>query len=101
INSLQEFEQEDEFGFKNKKPFPFTDMTLLNVKRLGSWSSNDSDPERTNLIAIVCAKGESVDFEEVSTAFIKIASFLNWMLVDEETDEGVEDYVIWKPELNT
>ena len=36
-------------------------------------------------------------FEHVKTVFIKIAAFLNWTLVEEETDDGLENYKIWHP----
>lgn len=101
INGIPELMQTDKFGFKNKEPFPFTQLLLLKAKHPNNWTENDTDFRRTNLIAIVCAKGEHVDFKEMQKVFIKIATFLNWKLVDEETDDGIENYTIWESENKT
>lgn len=98
LSRIEELEQTNKFEFKNKEPFPFTQLLLLKAKSPDSWSEKDTDPERTNLITIVCEKGEHIGFKKIQKVFIKIAMFLNWKLVDEETDDGIENYIIWEPE---
>lgn len=97
ISDIPELEKSRKFEFKNKESFPFTQLSLLKAKSLGSWSSDDANPDKTNLIAIVSSKGSHNDFEELKRVFIEIASFLQWTLVNEETDDGIENHIIWKP----
>lgn len=101
IAGIPELVQTDKFEFKNKEPFPFTRLLILKAKNPDNWTEKDTNSKRTNLITIVCGKGEHVDFTEMQKVFIKIATFLNWKLVDEETDDGIENYTIWKPENKT
>jgi hypothetical protein len=100
IATIPQLEQRGAFEFSNTASFPFTSLWLLKAKSLRSYSSNDTDPKRTNLITIVCSKGENVDFRALESVFTQIAAYLNWTLVDEETDDGVEHYIIWEPEKN-
>ena len=100
IATIPQLEQRGEFEFSNTASFPFTSLWLLKAKSICSWSSNDTDPKRTNLITIVCSKGDNVDFRVLESVFTQIASYLNWTLVDEETDDGIENYIIWAPEKN-
>lgn len=101
INEIPELKQVDEYEFKNNLPFPFTQLLLLNAKTIKSWTESDINSKHSNLITIVCGKGKNVDFEELKRVFIQIASFLNWKLVEEETDNGIENFVIWEPENKT
>ena len=98
ISEIPELEIIKEFEFKNKSPFPFTKILLLRAKSLNSWSEKDSDINKTNLISIVCSK-EDADFIELKRVFVKIAKHLEWSLIDEETGCGIENYIIWSPEL--
>ena len=98
IDKIPELRPVNEYEFKNTESFPFTQLLLLNVESLDNWTESDTHPKKTNLISIVCAKGEQIDFNEVKRVFINIASFLKWNLVQEETDEGIENYIVWKPE---
>ncbi|KXX66888.1 hypothetical protein [Flammeovirga sp. SJP92] len=93
INGFDELKSLGDFEFRNKKGFPFIQLLLLNVNSLRSWSEKDVNSEKTNLITIVCSKNE--DFDTFLEILLKIAVHLNWTLVDEETDEGVENYIIW------
>ena len=83
ISNIPELRQTDQYEFQNNKPFPFTRLLLLKAKSPDSWKETDTDPESTNLISIVCEKGEHVDIEELKRIFGQIAAFLNWKLVDE------------------
>lgn len=100
INGIPELRQENKYEFKNIESFPFTRLLLLNANSVDNWTGSDTHPKKTNLITIVCGKGELVDFNELKKVFIQIASFLQWKLVDEETDDGLENYTIWEPNKN-
>jgi hypothetical protein len=49
------------------------------------------------MISIVCSKGDEIEFETLKAVFIRIAIFLNWKLVEEETDDGIDDNILWEP----
>lgn len=100
INSIPELRQENKYEFKNTEAFPFTQLLLLNATSVDNWTGSETHPKKTNLITIVCGKGVHVDFNELKKVFIQIASFLKWKLVDEETDDGLENYTIWEPDEN-
>lgn len=97
ISTIPELKEKGKCEFENTEKVPFIQLLMLNSSSIDNWSSEDTNSKRTNLITIVCAKGEEIDFNEIKIIFIKIASFLNWNLVDEETDEGIENYKIWEP----
>jgi hypothetical protein len=97
LKSLPELEQVGDYFFQSPPPFPFADISLLYARSINSWSSNDVNDKKTNLIAIVCAKDNAENFEKLKSLFIRIATFINWQLVDEQTDEGIEDYILWQP----
>ena len=94
LNSLQ---LKTAYQFTNKPDFPFIDMTLLFAKSPDNWSIKNVDPVYTNLITIVCRKDHERSFEKVKPDFIRIAEFLGWKLVDECTDDGIDDYQLWPP----
>ncbi|MBO0950675.1 hypothetical protein [Fibrella forsythiae] len=97
IKSLSQFEQKEKFSFTNSKQFTvFTNITLLFANQIHSWSSLDSGT-RTNLVSIVCAKDPTVDFQIVQNVLVQIATYLNWQWVDEQTDDEIENFVLWKP----
>ena len=99
LKTLPELKQTDNFTFSNSPEFPMhISLILLCARSLNSWNDGDTDPLRTNLIAIVCTKDKVRGFEQLKNIFIKIASYVNWQLVDELTDDDVEDEVIWAPE---
>jgi hypothetical protein len=95
--SLNEFKQTSDFIFTNKPDFPFATVTLLNAKNIDSWSDKDIDEEKTNLINIVCVKDNDENFENLKNTFVKIAKSLNWKLINEESDDGIENLIIWQP----
>lgn len=86
LKSLKEFEQTGKFKYQPRAHLPFAYFLLLNVDDPNNWSDSDTSSKITNLIPIVCSKGDHVNFEVIKPAFIKIASFLNWKLIDERTD---------------
>jgi hypothetical protein len=96
LKTIPELKQKGEFTFSNSSLFPvFLNLILLYTPSLNSWSKNDTDHQKTNLIAIVCAKNNLRNFEQLKELLIKIASFVKWQLVDEHTDNGIENYIIW------
>jgi hypothetical protein len=101
IKSLPDLRQISKFEFKNAPTLPPLAILLLNANSVTSWSDKDTDNKKTNLITIVCAKENKDKFESLKSTFIKIAAFVDWQLVDEQTDEGIEDFVLWKPEKQT
>lgn len=101
LDTIPELEKRGAFAFRNKGTFPFLDLILLKAENPSNWSENDSDPTKTNLITIVCGKGEPTDLQELLRVFVQIASFLGWILVDEETDDGIKHHEVWKPEDET
>lgn len=101
LKSLPELQQTSPFKFTNTGRLPFAELLLLRAKDADSWSeARDTSSQKTNMIAIVCAKDTPERFQQLKATFIKIASFLNWQMVDEENDEGIEDFVLWQPEGN-
>ena len=97
LAGFPELEQTSDYAFKNRDSFPFMRLTLLKVKSRLSWSDKESDSKRTNFLAVVCTKGDAVNSQKIISVLIQIASFLNWELIEEETDEGIEDYRVWEP----
>ncbi|MGD1847633.1 MAG: hypothetical protein ACFB10_19760 [Salibacteraceae bacterium] len=97
LNDFPELQQKEMYRFGNADGLPFVDMWLLFTPTLSSWSNYSTDPIKTNLISIVCAKGVYGRWELLQPIFVKIASYLHWSLVDEETDGGQEDFILWKP----
>lgn len=99
LKTLPELTQKGNFTFTNSAEFPiYVSLSLFYARALGNWNDRDTDQQKTNLAVIVCAKDNEQNFEKLKYLFIKIAAFLNWQLVNERTDDGVEDDVIWAPE---
>ncbi|MDJ1483632.1 hypothetical protein QNI16_24245 [Cytophagaceae bacterium YF14B1] len=97
LQSIPQLMQYGEFKFSNIESFPFIRILLLRAKSLSYWSDSDVDSNLTNLITIVCTKGKKEDFTKIMDVLIPIASFVNWQLVDELTDDEIEDFVLWSP----
>lgn len=97
LGGIPELIQVGKYEFKNSEPFPFTQLLLLKVRNKDNWTGSDTNSIHSNLITIVCGKGEHIDYEAIKRVFIQIASFLNSKLVDEETDDGIENFTIWEP----
>jgi hypothetical protein len=96
LETIPEIRKVNEHKFRNLDSFPHLEILVLKARSLNSWSNYDTNKEMTNLLAIVCSKS-STDFERIKTILIRIASFLNWPLIDEETDDGEENKVLWTP----
>jgi hypothetical protein len=98
LQTLPQLKQTSDYTFTNSSNLSiFLTLSLLYARHKDSWSDKDTDPEKTNLITIVCSKDNEQNFEEHKNIFIQIAAFLNWQLVDERTDDGIEDFVLWAP----
>ncbi len=105
---LKEFKQIQEtqsVSYENSDHFPWIKITLLNAKSDDSWAEEDSITE-CNLIAIVGSKHLYHPTETLEIRYLqyvdllkKIADLLNWELIDEETEDGIEDYVIYNSRI--
>ena len=101
LDTLPELKKTSDFNYRNVPNSNISiDLLILYAKSVDSWSSDDTNSKKTNLLTIVCTKRDSAVFEQHKTLLIKIASFLNWQLVDERTDDGIDDFVIWAPKTN-
>ncbi len=100
IEAIPELESDGNYGYKNSGDFPFVSLSLIKARNINSWSSNDFDSSETNLINIVYKKGKNDKFETAKLIYIRIAKFLQWKLIDEETDDDIENFVIWTPSEN-
>jgi hypothetical protein len=98
LNKQPELIQVADFKFRNAPEFlTFIEMQLLNAHDYNRWSDHDVSPKTTNMIAIVCAKNEGDNYEPVKDLLTRIARFLGWELIDEYTDDDIENYIVWKP----
>ncbi len=94
LNSLPELVQNGEYNYTSSAGLPGFTLLMLNAPSYGSWSELNIDPIQTNLLAIVCSKDR---FDELKSLCIKIASFLQWQLINETTDDEIDNFVIWSP----
>ncbi|GAB4030355.1 hypothetical protein [Spirosoma jeollabukense] len=102
LKSLSQLKQIAATTFTNDDRSPlYINISLLWTNHIYSWSDKDRATQRTNLIAIVCAKDELKGFQELKDTFVRIATFLSWQLVDEENEEEIEDFILWKPNEKT
>ncbi|WOI21916.1 hypothetical protein [Nonlabens ulvanivorans] len=90
LNSIPELQQKSKHEFDNVKPFPFTQLLLLNANSIDNWSGSDTNAKRTNLITIVCGKNEHVNFKELKRVFEQISSFIDWSLKTDDNEEFTE-----------
>ena len=98
LNNQRELAHVSDFHFRNSSDFPFfIDVQLLNANDYNNWSDKDVSAETTNMIAVVCTKGDPDKYELAKGLLIRIAAYLNWLLIDERTDEGFENHLLWKP----
>jgi hypothetical protein len=105
---LKEFEQIQEkqsVSYRNSDGFPWIDITLLKANSYNNWVQDDS-AKQCNLIAVVGSKHLHHPAETTETRYWqyvdllkKIADLLNWELIDEETEDGIEDYVVYNPRI--
>ncbi|MEN2400124.1 hypothetical protein GKZ90_0010065 [Flavobacterium sp. MC2016-06] len=91
LESLKELKKKSDFVFNNQTDFPFTIIILLNARNIDSWSDKDVNESKTNLLSIVCAKSNDEDFKILKETFIKIAKFLNWKLIEEDSENEIKN----------
>ena len=90
--------QVSDFKFRNAPDFPVTmEIQLLHASDYTSWSDQDVSHESTNMVSIVCTKSGLDSNMLAKKLFVEIARFLNWQLIDEHTDDGIENHILWKP----
>jgi hypothetical protein len=98
LRKQKELVQVSDFKFRNSSDFSiFVDIQLLKANSYDSWSDKDVSHEITNMIAVVCSKGDQGKYELAKNVLIRIAAYLGWQLIDERTNEGVENHLLWKP----
>ena len=95
--TLPQFEQKSQFEFRNSNEFEFTTINILKIEDFDSWNSSQVDAEFSNFISIVTSKSPKIEFESIKNVIVPIAKFLNWKLIDEHTDDGQENFVVWQP----
>lgn len=105
---LKEFEQIQEkqrVSYGNSGDFPWIDLTLLKAKSYNRWVQDDAISQ-CNLVAVVGSKHLEHSAETIETRYLqyvdllkRIADSLNWELIDEETEDGIEDYVVYNPRI--
>jgi hypothetical protein len=83
LNTLPQLKQVTDFKFRNTEVIPFAEILLLKAGSLYRWNENDTDDDKVNLVAIVCSEGDGDELNRLRDVFLKIASFLNWDLVEE------------------
>ena len=70
----------------------YIEVQLLDIFDHNNWSSEDFNPKKTNYIAVVITRNED-DEERIMSLFIKIAKELQWILFEEDDEEGVILYL--------
>jgi ribonuclease HIII len=101
LNSIEEIKEKTSVTYQNNEMYPWITLDLINAKSMNSWSSN-KDIEDVNLISIVGSKNTLTDtFENKRKYYLtlleKIADYLKWEIVEEETEDGIENFVVYKP----
>lgn len=89
LTTFSGLKQGGSFKFNNNATFPFVEILLLKAKSVDAWSDKETHPEKTNLVTIVCTKEDPDDFQKLKEVFTKIAAFLKWKLVEEDSDKSV------------
>ena len=95
LKSRPELEENGTGGFRNNPDFAFLTIDLLYTRDKDNWSNSNTHAEKLNMIAIVCGR---THFEELKILLMELVTFVNGDLVLEETDEGLEDFVVWNSE---
>lgn len=98
LRTFPELKETESHIFCNSAKFPlYFKITLLYAHKLNSWSEKNINPQRINLIDIVCSKDNAAAFEQFKSILTKVAAFLNWKLVDEMDEDGNENITLWAP----
>lgn len=98
LERLPQLVKKTNYSYGNAEGFPFVDLVLLNAGSTENWSDRNCTGNSINLIAVVGSKSEPERIPEMESLFIRVAEFTGWLLVDEHTDEGEEDVVLWQPD---
>ncbi|WP_133271892.1 hypothetical protein [Hymenobacter radiodurans] len=98
LDSLPELERVGLVNYKNAVGYPWIDLALVKGNN-GSFScSNDTWSDEFNMMSITCSKSEDGKVPDYQVDFlIRLASILNWELIEDENEEDEENIVLWKP----
>ncbi|MEK6482615.1 hypothetical protein WJR50_34125 [Catalinimonas sp. 4WD22] len=101
LDNLPEIKERGIVNYENHKFFPWINLTLVKTATMDSWAS-DIEIQYVNLISVTASKrGTQADkeLEEYLNLMKKIADFLKWEIVEEETEDGIENHVIYKSKV--
>ncbi len=105
LKEFNQIQEKQRVSYENSDHFPWINITLLNAKSDDSWAKDDSITE-CNVIAVEVQSTSITrqrhwkqDILQYVDLLKKIADLLNWELIDEETEDGIEDYVIYSSRI--
>ena len=105
LKEFKELQEKKKVSYENSDSFPWIDLTLLNANFYDS-RIKDNSIGQCNLIAVVGSKNLQHPTETIESRYLQyvnllkeIADLLNWELIDEETEDGIEDYVVYNPRI--
>lgn len=87
IMSYKIFKEKANGNYVNKEEACIFNMQLMKVSNYNSWSSKDFDTKETNFISVIVSR-EDVGEEPVMDCLIEIAQKLQWVLFEEDDEEG-------------
>lgn len=89
IKAYNIFEEREKGAFyNNSNTETHISIQLMKVSDHNSWNSNDFDSKETNYISIVISRNK-IDEEFVVNHLIDIAEKLQWVLFEEDDEEGI------------
>jgi len=103
LRGVDQMREVDPITYESTETFPGIRLMLLHAGSYESWASNPSI-RTCNLISVEGSKFANAEAETLPARHAryvewlkKIADLLGWELVEEETEEGIEDLVLYKP----
>jgi hypothetical protein len=98
LDSFPELKRVGLINYENATGYPWINLSLVKSDKGNYHVFNETWDAEFNMIPIVCSKSDSgrVSVAQVKL-LIKIASILNWELIEEETDESDDERVLYQP----
>ncbi len=103
LKQVDQLREVDRITYESVDTFPGIRLILLHAITYSSWAGNDSI-NTCNLIYIEGAKFVNSEPEALPASHAryvallkKIADLLGWEVVEDETEDGIEDLVRYKP----
>lgn len=104
LKKVEHIEEKGRVVYKNVHSFPWIDISLLNANSYSTWALSDTISQ-CNLIAIVGSKVTDSAVETMDARYThytmllkQLADVLGWELIEEETEDGLQDYMLYRPE---